>query len=45
MANQLIASIFVLSILAVALAQEAQIQPQVVREHNNNDGSGNYLFT
>lgn len=41
MANQFIASVFVLSMLIMTFAQEAQ----VVREHNNNDGSGNYLFT
>lgn len=45
MANQLIASVFVVSMFVMAFAQEVQIQPQVVREHNNNDGSGNYLFT
>lgn len=45
MANQLIASVFVLSIFVVVLAQQEQNQPKVVREHNNNDGSGNYLFT
>lgn len=46
MANQFVASVLVLSmIVAVALAQQAQIQPQVIRETNNNDGSGNYRFT
>lgn len=45
MANQFIASVFVLSIIVLALAQEEQSQPKVVREHNNNDGLGNYLFT
>lgn len=45
MANQFIASVFVLSMFVMAFAQEAQHQPQVVREQNNNDGSGNYLFT
>lgn len=43
MANQLILVISVCSIIALALAQEQQ--PQVIREKNENDGSGNYLFT
>lgn len=45
MANQLTASVFVMTMLVMAIAQDVQIQPQIVREHNNNDGSGNYLFT
>lgn len=53
MPNQTFVLISVLSVIAFALAQGAQVQsqpqsqpqPQVVRETNNNDGSGNYLFT
>lgn len=49
MPNQFFVLISVLSVIAFALAQGPQVQsqpqPQVVRETNNNDGSGNYLFT
>lgn len=49
MPNQIFVLIAVLSVIVFALAQgpqvESQPQPQVVRETNNNDGSGNYLFT
>lgn len=49
MANQICVLVFVLSIVSFVVAQESQLQsqpqPQVVRETNNNDGSGNYLFT
>lgn len=50
MAKQMCILVFVLSIIVVAFAQEVfqirqQTQPQVVREINNNDGFGNYLFT
>lgn len=45
MANQFIASVFVLSMFIMAFAEDVQNQPQVVREYNNNDGSGNYRFT
>ncbi|XP_031626375.1 endocuticle structural protein SgAbd-6-like [Contarinia nasturtii] len=50
MANQLFMLMTVLSVVAIALAQTSQLQksepePQVIRETNNNDGSGNYLFT
>lgn len=47
MANQILAWVSVFAIIALALAQDdlLQKQPQVVREINNNDGSGNYLFT
>lgn len=44
MANYSIVLVSMLSIVALAVAQDPQ-QPQVVREKNNNDGSGNYLFT
>lgn len=45
MANQLLVLISVLSIVAIALAQNSESEPKVIRETNNNDGSGNYLFT
>lgn len=48
MANQIIVLFAVLLITALVSAQpqlQSTSQPQVVRETNNNDGSGKYLFT
>lgn len=45
MAKQFVLLFCAVSVFVIAFAQEAQIQPQVVREYNNNDGSGNYQFT
>lgn len=50
MANRKFILLSVLSFICfVAFAQEfqlqQQLQPQVAREINNNDGLGNYLFT
>lgn len=51
MANQFLVLVSVLLLIGLALAQEVHLrsqqepEPKVVREKNNNDGSGNYLFT
>lgn len=48
MANQTVVLFAVLLITALVSTQpqlQSTPQPQVVREINNNDGSGNYLFT
>lgn len=44
-----IVSLAVLSVVGLVIAQDQPQaflqQPHTVREKNNNDGSGNYLFT